>query len=171
MRDASVALIEIPEMKATVFQAVLEYMYRGECKVTPSTTAAILHAASRLEVQDLLHAGAEFLVAHLAPETCLATWNLALNLSRPIEFAPVAKECLLVASREFEATMGPDAPLAELSVAQLTELLSCEQIEAAEINVFRALARWWSAQHEVDLAALLHLVRFPLLISPSMILS
>jgi hypothetical protein len=164
MRDggASAARIEISEMSSSSFEAVLSYMYRGECKVTPSSIGDLLQAASRLEVPDLLLAGAEFVVSHLTAHSCLASWTLVDSLHRPIEFAPVAKECLHFACVWFEKAVASNS-LASLSFSQLSNLLSSDAILASEVHVFRALAKWWQQQGSVpsgELGDLMKLIRF-----------
>ena len=89
MRDADTGTITISEVPPTAFRAVLETIYSGECRVTPSSLEAVLSAASRLEVASLLSAAAAFLQAELSPENVIDTWRLAVSLARPVEFDPL----------------------------------------------------------------------------------
>jgi hypothetical protein len=96
MRDggATISHITISDVPAGSFRAVLEHLYRGECRVTLSSLPSLLAAASRLEVGSLLRAGAGFLCAQLSPENAIATWLLADSLARPVELAEVSTQWL-----------------------------------------------------------------------------
>lgn len=169
MRDggASVSRISIEDVSAAAFQAVCEFLYKGETPIAPSSLGAILLAGSRLEVASLLGAGAEWLMAQTAADNAISTWLLADGLGRPVEFAALVGRCQAVTMANFKAAAASD-DFTRLRAEHLTLLLAADHpTDADEIDIFRAVVRWAKKQNpqvEHDaLGPLFKLVRLTLI--------
>ena len=161
--DGAAPTVELPEMAAPAFAAVLEYIYTGGCNPGEDVLGALLAAAARLQVPSLQRAAAEAVKARLAPENCLAWWDAAEGLGLPA-LAEAAKEAAL---RGFEAAVGADDALAGTTQPRLLELISDKRLTArGEEAVHTAVVRWARLHPEAAEEAVLQLfggVRFTLL--------
>ena len=161
MRDAKAPTIEVAEMDAANFKAVIECIYTGSFTVTGSSLAPTLFAASRLEVPSVLLAGALWLETRLSAGTCFPTGSLAEQLQRPAELGSLVEACVCCTAHSFNRAAESD-DWTSLEASQLSMVLKCVEIDAHEVDVFRALMRWARARKpaEEELGGLIQLVRF-----------
>ena len=83
MADSAKRVIELPDMPASAFEAVLHYLYTGETECSDDCAAllALLQAAGLLQVMPLQHAAVESLRQRLTPASCVALWREADQLT------------------------------------------------------------------------------------------
>jgi hypothetical protein len=96
MADSARRVIELPDMPASAFEAVLHYLYTGETECSDDCAAllALLQAAGRLQVVPLQHAAVESLRQRLTPASCVAIWREADQLTLPELVADARKVAL-----------------------------------------------------------------------------
>lgn len=165
MKDSDNSTVTVSEISSDVMSAILTFLYEKRVSVTPSTLAAIMRAASQLEIASLLALSSSFLAETLSVETCIATWDVALAMARP-ELAFLLVACESMAEAKFEQ-LSSRTEFASLSAAQITPLLKSDETSATEEIVFKALTSWLSARQpplpQASALELLSLIRYPLM--------
>ena len=114
MRDAASPTHAIEELEAPVLEALLIFVYEGQCKVEESLLIKMLDAAARLVVDPLKEACASAIQAQLAPCNALDVWRLAESY------------CLLALEKAaFTSAIGgfEELPPQSASVAQVLSLV------------------------------------------------
>ena len=123
--------------------------------------AAVLEAAAYLQIAPLGEAAAAAMEARLSPTTALVTWEVAERQN----LAGLAAAATAAAGRHFRAIAASPAWLSA-PAARVHTLLSSERLAVrCEEEVYAAAVAWLRARavSEADAAALLGLVRFPVL--------
>ena len=165
MRENSSSTVTVCDVTSDVMQAVLTFLYDKQLSVTPSTLAAIMQAASQLEIASLLSVSSAFLVETLSVETCIASWDVALSIARP-ELDPLRSACERKAIAAFEE-LAARPEFACLSAAQLKPLLESDNIRVKEEAIFNSLVNWLSECRpplpQASAVRLLSLIRYPLM--------
>ena len=165
MRDGHSSVVAVCEVSAETLADVLTFMYERQFRAKPSTLAAVMRAASRLEIKSLLEVSADFLLSTLTPETCVASWNVADSIARP-ELEQLRVKCCEYALTHFD-TVSALPSFGSLPRAQLASLLASDELVAKEEVVFEALERWLAkCDPPLDAPAQLELrslVRYPFL--------
>mmetsp|Transcript_40130 Transcript_40130/g.132797 ORF Transcript_40130/g.132797 Transcript_40130/m.132797 type:complete len:454 (-) Transcript_40130:1357-2718(-) len=159
-RFADSAEHQLKDMKASVFEGVLSFIYEGSCNVPEELLVPLLEAASRLQVAPLAEALTAALKERISVANALSTWIFADRASLP-ELAATARQHTLKHFADVAAT----DDFVQLSHEMLSALLASDEVEADEAAVFTALVRWLRAQapavrEESTVAALLEHVRF-----------
>eukprot|EP00434_Breviolum_minutum_P008257 symbB.v1.2.007286.t1/scaffold438.1/size205425/14 len=77
MRARFYESIDLPDMPAAAFEAVLEHMYTGTCCIHEEMLVAVLEAASRLQYLGLLEVASRAAQEMLLPANCLRIWEVA----------------------------------------------------------------------------------------------
>lgn len=160
LAEATSARIDLPDMRAATFEALLIWMYDGSATIAEASLPELLEAATRLQVP-LLAAEAERLIRErIGPSNALAAWVLGDMHTLPALVA-AAKKVALVSFAEAAAT----DEFTRLSAAWLEELLASDELVIErEEEVFRALKRWHAAQQppatDEAVASLLRCVRW-----------
>lgn len=161
MADSSDESIDLPDMPAAAFEAVLEHMYTGKCCFHEELLVALLEAASRLQYIRLLEVASRAAQETLLPSNCLRIWEVADQL---------ALTDLLHASKVM--CMGNFEEIAQtteflyLDSSRLLLLLGEDDLHIdKEEVVFEALRRWANAQPPPppQWSELLSKVRFPIM--------
>ena len=153
-RDSARETVTVHEIGDDEMESILTFLYEAKLSVQPTTLAAVMRAASRLEVSSLVTLSAEFLADALTLATCAASWNVAMSMDRP-ELDPLREACVRLAAVEFkEFAATPE--FNQLSSAQLSALLAHDWLNAEEDEAFTALTAWLGHQHPplVDAAKL-----------------
>ena len=163
MTEGLSAHVQLPEVAAPLAEAVITFLYTGECRVPEAELTPLFEAAAYLRVQSLSESIATELIERLAPHNCLDAWSLADTHSFAA-FATAAKEEALL---KFEAVALTDS-LTALPHERLLELLNDERLTVArEEAVYDAVMRWALARAppptDDKLLALLCTVRYPLM--------
>jgi len=140
-RDALQPSIHLPELAASVFEAVLEFIYSGQVTLSVELMPELLQAACRFQIAPLQAAAQAAAASTLTSTTYLDAWRLALALELKDLAAAAKKVALkefgnLVATSEFE----------QLPVDKLEDLLKDDDLDATEDVVFEALEKWVAAQ-------------------------
>ena len=162
--EGGTAHVSLPDLKASAFEAVLSFVYTGECEVWEEDLPTLLQCASYLQAKALLVAACDAVKVRLVPENILSYWSLADAHSMD-ELACVAKEEAL---RHFEAVVAAsEAEFAALPHERLLTLLSDERLTTTkEEAVHTAVIKWSNAQQppvdDESLLALLSTVRYRL---------
>ena len=158
--DASQATIDLPELKASAFEAVLKFVYTQEVELPEEMLGELLQAACRLQVQGLIEATSAEIAARLTPQTSIDAMEFASRLL----LTPLISAAKKVALSSFDEVVATSA-LKRLSATDFEELLKDDEMHVeSEDTVFHALEEWVAAQmpapaHETE-EALLRCVRF-----------
>ena len=142
LSETATASVALDGIEATVFEAVLDFIYTGTCTFDESRALAMLHAATWLGIPLLETEMASHINMHIDPATCLEVWRAGDALSLP-EMAEAARRCVEEAFVEVAAGdgwLGAAAPWLECL------LVSDELAVETEEQVFEALMRWYTAQ-------------------------
>jgi N-acetylneuraminic acid mutarotase len=162
--DASGAITMLPEVPAHALEACLEFIYAGEATIGDAAhLPAVLAAAAYLQIPEMLAAAEATMTSHLGPTTALHTWQIADRHG----FATLAAAAAAAAARHFAAVVASEAWVSA-PIECVRELLRADRLVVAnETQVYDAAVAWLRAQTPPigaeDAAALLGLVRFPLL--------
>ncbi|KAL1496274.1 hypothetical protein AB1Y20_016237 [Prymnesium parvum] len=161
---AQVGRLRVANLSADAFEAVLCFLYAGECEL-PSARLLVplLDAATRLKIGALQDAAASAISQRLLPSNCVGAWAIA----EEYQLQALGGAARAVALRAFE-TLRSRGALAQLQLRQLCMLLREDELRTdAEETVFEAVVAWHGAQRPRpaadDLVPLLSLVRFPLM--------
>jgi len=160
---ASVSTLELSELSAPTFKALLTFMYKGTCTFNESCLTEVLEAASRLLMPALQEAAVGAMIARLNEANAIESWDLADRLMLS-ELSSHALECV---SFHFQTIAASDAWLSA-PLQLVLRLLPQDELEVKEEEaVFRAAVRWVRAQerqpNESEMRSLFAAVRFPLL--------
>ena len=162
--DASGAITMLPEVPAHALEACLEFIYAGEATIGDAAhLPAVLAAAAYLQIPEMLAAAEATMTSHLGPTTALHTWQIADRHG----LATLAAAAAAAAARHFAAVVASEAWVSA-PIECVRELLRADRLVVAnETQVYDAAVAWLRAQTPPigaeDAAALLGLVRFPLL--------
>jgi len=163
--DSAAGVIELPEMTAAVFGAVLNFLYAGYCSILNEHTqiCILLQAAARLQVSCLQTAAMEALIDQLSPLNCIRMWAFGEDHSMPALEAAARQ----VALRDFDDVVALDA-FQDAPLAHIQSLLADDCVGAKhEELVYEAALRWLrrrESQLDEELVILVFsLVRFPLI--------
>ena len=157
--------LSLPAVSAAALSACLEYIYTGACNVCGGDDglAAVLEAAAYLHIDPLRDAAEQALSERLGLQNVLLVWGVADRQG----LTHLAANATSTARRHFEALTLSDAWLCA-PLAWVSTLLASDQLAVRdERAVYTATVAWLHAQaappDAADAAALLGLVRYPLL--------
>ena len=80
--EGGTAHVSLPDLKASAFEAVLSFIYTGECEVWEEDLPTLLQCASYLQAKALLVAACDAVKVRLAPENILSYWSTTSRSSR-----------------------------------------------------------------------------------------
>lgn len=163
MADSTAEVIDIPEMQASVFEAILTCLYEGSSKVNSVLLLPIVRAAARLQVGAMLRVAVAAAESALAPANVLEAWDTAERCSLP-SLEEAAKAYAL---RHFQTLSRTDS-FHQCTLEQLRALLSDDLLSAPEDQIFLAIGQWARTADIVESVArsLYEYVRFPHLTGP-----
>ena len=162
--DAASGTIALHAVPAHALDACLEYIYAGEAEVTnEDQLLGVLEAAAYLQMPELVEAAAVVLTARLGPNTALQTWTVADRQ----DLASLKTAAATAVARHFDAVAASGA-WAQAPVELVRQLLASDRLAVGdETCAYHAAIGWLRAQSPPlpaeDAAALLALVRFPLM--------
>ena len=163
MSESSSATITLDELGATVFEACLEWMYKGCATLDEELLPDLLQAASRLQMVPLLAEVEQLVVGRICAASAVSTWMLGDALTRPA-LVDAARGAVMKSFAEASAT--PD--FLRIPAVWLESLLADDKLEVKqEEDVYASLKAWHAAQQPPPAAEvvgrLLALVRWPLM--------
>ncbi|CAJ1405515.1 unnamed protein product [Effrenium voratum] len=162
MADSHEQSIDLPEMPAAAFEAVLDHMYTGKCCIHTEMLVPLLEAASRLQYLRLLEVASRAAEETLSPSNGLRIWEVADQLALTKLLSASKFMCM----GNFE-DIAMSSEFLFLSAERLLLLLGEDELHIdREEVVFEALRRWRLAQDVVapeTWTALLSKVRFPIM--------
>uniref|UniRef100_A0A7S3AJH0 BTB domain-containing protein n=1 Tax=Haptolina ericina TaxID=156174 RepID=A0A7S3AJH0_9EUKA len=133
---------ELPELSASAFECVLEFIYTRQCVLPSESLQEVLQAACRLQVEGLQTAAESAVIDRISPSVCLDIWELADRLS----LAPLIAGAKKVALQSFSEVVATGTYV-ELPASRLDELLADDRLNVeTEQIAFAALERWVAAQ-------------------------
>ena len=164
MNDSTQRVIDLPDMSASAFKAVLDFLYTGEAKCSDDLAqlTTLLNVAGRLQVLPLQRSAAKLLRERLTPASCVSIWREADRLTLP----DLVDDARRVALTRFEE-LG-DA-LLDMQLGWLRMLLEEDALTVTSEEVaFDAAVRWCRAQRpDPDTAAqLFSAIRYPQIARP-----
>ncbi|XP_078675068.1 BTB/POZ domain-containing protein 6-B-like [Branchiostoma floridae x Branchiostoma belcheri] len=129
--------IEIPDVEPQAFLAMLKYLYCDEIDLEPDTVLATLYSAKKYIVPHLAKACVTFL------ETSLSARNacVLLSQSRLFEEPELMQRCWQVIDAQAELALNSEG-FTEIDYETLETVLGRESLNAKEIVIFDAAARW-----------------------------
>jgi len=146
-----------PEISATTFSTVLEWLYTGTCEVSGDLLLGLLNAANYLDIGSLKQAAEAALMERLCPENTLSMWAAGEECTAPT-LAAAAKEMALSRFEELGESLAM-APLEHVRALIADDEL---QVVSGEEAVFSAVVRLVEATQlpEASTFELLEHVRF-----------
>ncbi|KHJ80538.1 kelch repeat protein, partial [Oesophagostomum dentatum] len=155
MAESRLQEIEMVDMDANTLDALVNFCYSGEIKITDVNVQSILPAACLLQLNEVQEVCCEFLKKQLDPSNCLGI--------RAFADTHACRELLRSADKytlhNFQDVVGTEEFLL-LPVNQLVDLISSE-----ELHVFAAVVQWVRfdlPSRKQYLSKLLEHVRLPL---------
>jgi hypothetical protein len=163
MRESSSATITLDDLGAAVFEACLEWMYKGCATLDEELLPDLLQAASRLQMVPLLAEVEQLVLGRLCATNAISTWMLGDALTCPA-LVDAARGAVLKSFTKASAT--PD--FLRVPAAWLESLLADDKLEVKqEEDVYASLKAWHAAKQPPPTAdiveRLLALVRWPLM--------
>ena len=142
MAESASSAVELEDLQASVFEALLTWMYTGESKLETALLPELLQAAGRLQIVALEAAVEALVIERIDASNCVSAWLLGDSLMRPSLVA--AAEVVTRAS--FVEAAATDGFL-RLGADALERLLGGDELAVdREEDVFRALKRWHEMQ-------------------------
>jgi len=162
MADSNCESLDLPDMPASAFEAVLQHMYTGSCIVPEDLLVHILEAASRLQYLRLLELTWHVAEERLSPKNCLRIWEVADRLS----LTKLLNAAKIMCIGNFE-DIAAESEFLAMSAERLLMLLGEDDLNISkEEVVFTAVRRWVNAQVDLPPQTLFELfskVRFPIM--------
>ena len=163
LAESDAAHVILPDVKANAMEAILSFMYTGECEVAEAELVELLEAAAYLQAIDLITATSNQLLERVAPHNCLEYWAFADAHG----LGDLTSACKELALKKFEVVVATGEGGTSLPHARLLELLSDERLETKqEESVHQAIVSWARAQptrpDDAALWPLFSTVRYPL---------
>ncbi|KAL1503457.1 hypothetical protein AB1Y20_011942 [Prymnesium parvum] len=159
-------LVRLEGMESHIFEGVLGFFYTGSVELDSASVLPTLYAADQLQVTRLCELCTELLEAQLGLENAIDVFKLATGGLPPgVKTEQLRKASMLFILRHFVELVDN---IIELSVEQMSRLLSDDALNAPEELVFRTVVRWRRKHRDekgsdAAFTRLLRLVRFPLL--------
>lgn len=157
--DSASPTIELQEMSASVFEAVLTYLYDGTCACATSALADVGAAAAFLQVAPLLELVATAIASSLSAETCVQAYIFAAKFN----LDGLVLACRALAMENFGA-LGDT--LVALPPDEMRNLLASDELGVDEEEVVLNAALAYARANDADDASLANFfssVRFTLL--------
>ena len=162
--DAASSTVTLHTVPAHALQTCLEYIYAGQAEVAAEVQLpVVLECAAYLQMPELMEAVAAVLAARICSSTALDTWVVADRQG----LASLKSAATTVAARNFGDVTAGEGWL-RAPVECVRQLLASDRLSICdEARIYSAAVGWLRAQapplSAEDAAALLALVRFPLL--------
>ncbi|KAF0303651.1 Ring canal kelch [Amphibalanus amphitrite] len=154
--------VKLQEMDPTALEALVDYIYSSEIRVTENNVQILLPASNLLQLGDVRDACCEFLQSHLHPTNCLGIRSFA-DLHGCVDLKTNADAYIEL---NFSEVVECEEFLT-LTADQVIQLISCDRLSVAnEEKVYECVLRWINYDlpaREQHLADLMSQVRLPLL--------
>ncbi|KAL9951448.1 hypothetical protein ACROYT_G044109 [Oculina patagonica] len=138
MAESFLDHVEIHDVDAEVFSAILNFIYTGQVEVNEDNVQQLLPASKMLQVEDIEVMCCDFLKHELASSNCVGIYLFADAHS----CSPLSKSALDFIHRNFVEVSKQDEFL-QLTKSVLLQLLESEELKIeSEEQVFEAALRW-----------------------------
>ncbi|XP_015280652.1 PREDICTED: actin-binding protein IPP-like [Gekko japonicus] len=154
----------LKDLDPSTLQSLLAFLYTGDLDPSPETAEGLFAAASRLQLLPALEHISRYLKEGLSAENCLRLYMLAHDHND----ATLLHATLRYVGLRFESLL-EHGDFPRLDLGALSPILSSDHLAvASEMDVYRAVRRWVTAEpakRSPALKTLLRHLRFPLLTS------
>lgn len=146
-KEASQGVIHKPNIRPEVFERVLQYIYGGRLMLDDAIVMDLIKAADELCMEDLLH-GCE---RHALTTICRDNVLDLVLLASQHNLSQLKAECLdFIASNIDHLKKGK--PILTLDTDILKDILSMDQLDLEEIEIWKIAVRWAYYQQGLDWA-------------------
>ncbi|KAF9373568.1 hypothetical protein CPC16_001795 [Podila verticillata] len=146
-KEASQGVIHKPNIRPAVFERVLQYIYGGRLMLDDAIVMDLIKAADELCMEDLLH-GCE---RHALTTICRDNVLDLVHLASQHNLSQLKAECLdFIASNIDHLKKGK--PILTLDADILKDILSMDQLDLEEIEIWKIAVRWAYYQQGLDWA-------------------
>ncbi|KAG0344356.1 hypothetical protein BG004_004535, partial [Podila humilis] len=146
-KEASEGIIHKPNIRPAVFERILQYIYSGKLMLDDANVMDLIKAADELCMEDLLH-GCE---RHALTTICRDNVLSLVHLASQHNLHQLKAECLdFIASNIDHLKKGK--PILTLDVDILKDILSMDQLDLEEIEIWKIAVKWAYYQQGLDWA-------------------
>lgn len=146
-KEASQGVIHKPNIRPVVFERVLQYIYGGRLMLDDAIVMDLIKAADELCMEDLLH-GCE---RHALTTICRDNVLDLVHLASQHNLSQLKAECLdFIASNIDHLKKGK--PILTIDTDILKDILSMDQLDLEEIEIWKIAVRWAYYQQGLDWA-------------------
>ncbi|GFN94185.1 actin-binding protein ipp [Plakobranchus ocellatus] len=153
--------IELHELSADIFQAVMRFIYTGVVTVNAETCQDLLSAADMLGIEDVVDICSQFLIENLIPCNCIGIFAFA----DAHNLVHLKRQAQLFLEKNFVAAVAEDE-FVHLEFKALLSILGSEKLHIEnECQVLEAAMKWISAdipKRRKHLLQVLNEIRFNL---------
>ncbi|KAM4038565.1 kelch-like protein 24 [Anomaloglossus baeobatrachus] len=158
-KSGEVSLLDIP---ASVMDAVLNFVYTGEAKLSMDNVEELFTVSSRLQIRLLQELCSRFLKKYIDGENCLWIFRLA-HSHNDQSLEDVAMDYISVHLTD----LADKEDFYYLELSELTRILSSDKLMvSSERTIYNLACRWWEFHSDESNPLpeeLLKVVRFPLM--------
>eukprot|EP00898_Chlorokybus_atmophyticus_P003444 jgi/Chlat1/40/ChrspC234757S00921 len=161
MREAEVGEVELKDMDAAAFVAVLQFMYSGQLAVPAESAVDVRVIADRLQVDRLVAFCDSYLASAVNDKTCCDLLIKATYYG----MKDLEQECLLHIVSSFDTVAASEGFL-RLGVEHVKHILSRDDLNVElELDAFQAVMCWVEADagREIHLEDIFRLIRWPVI--------
>ena len=162
--------VEIPDVEASAFLALLKFLYSDEVQIDPETVMTTLYTAKKYAVPALERACVDFLKRNLRSDNAF----MLLTQARLFDEPQLAALCLETIDKNTSEALGAEG-FTDIDLDTLCVVLERDTLGIRECKLFNAVCRWTesecirqgltvnSTNQRSVLGRALQLVRFPLM--------
>ncbi|CAG5102462.1 Similar to KLHL10: Kelch-like protein 10 (Homo sapiens) [Cotesia congregata] len=122
-----------------LFSLILDYAYKGTCKVTVENVEQLLPVADQFEVLGVVQLCCQFLLQELSPENCLGVYKYA----RSYFCHDLEEKARKYIRHNFKKIWRESTEFKELTCGELCKILSDDELNVkSEELVFEAIKSW-----------------------------
>ncbi len=162
--------VEIPDVEASAFLALLKFLYSDEVQIDPETVMTTLYTAKKYAVPALERACVDFLKRNLSSDNAF----MLLTQARLFDEPQLAALCLETIDKNTSEALAAEG-FTDIDLDTLCVVLERDTLGIRECKLFNAVCRWAEAEcirqglavnspnQRNVLGRALQLVRFPLM--------
>ncbi len=162
--------VEIPDVEASAFLALLKFLYSDEVQIDPETVMTTLYTAKKYAVPALERACVDFLKRNLSSDNAF----MLLTQARLFDEPQLAALCLETIDKNTSEALAAEG-FTDIDLDTLCVVLERDTLGIRECKLFNAVCRWAEAEcirqgltvnapnQRSVLGRALQLVRFPLM--------
>ncbi|KAF9982966.1 hypothetical protein BGZ75_005566 [Mortierella antarctica] len=146
-KEASQGVIHKPNISPPVFERILQYIYGGRLMLDDDTVMDLIKAADEMCMEDLLHGCERHALTTIRKENVLELARLASQHS----LVQLKAECLDFIACNFDH-LKRGKTILTLDADTLKDILSMDQLDLDELEIWKIAVRWAYHQQGLDWA-------------------